>query len=136
MHFPDAKQQPLRGRVSTLINTGFQEGRGDEGPLPAIGVDGVGFFILYLSPRVTWEPTYSGFLSNCSASEMKSGHEYAVAVVHVLSDSDPSGGGDLLRCKYVGPGQVVWIEPAKAMEAGMSRVAVKAAVGRSATNVV
>ena len=136
VNFPDAKQQPLCGMVSTAMDTGSRERRGDEGPQLGIGVDGVGFFVLFLSPRVTWEPTYSGFLSNCSASEMKSGHEYAVAVVHVLSDSNPSGHSDVLRCKYVGPGQVVWIEPAKAVEARLSRVAVKAAISRGATNVV
>ena len=135
-----AGKHSLRGAVSADLDVSIRESRCRErnGRLspPAIGDDGIGFFQLMLSPRIDGVPTYNAFLTNCSITELRSGREYATAIVHVTSEATSTGGGIIPRCKYVGPGKILWARPTQAMDTRWSQDCMQATIEMTAVNVV
>ena len=134
--FPDVSVRGLSGVVTNATDPSQEanaSGRENDPGRCALAnaANRIGFQ-LWPSPVVDLHLTFNGFLTNCAIRDLKPKRDHGVALVHVMSDSLHEE-DTKLRCKYVGPASVSWIELGE--ETDMSSSTVEGTVQWRAVNV-
>ena len=111
VQFPNARPSGGIFGVATTVTdstceTPLNGAETEDKHIPAINADDSHFFKLGASYVVDRKLTFNACLVNRTIQAMELRAEYPVALVRILSDSPLQG----VRCKYVGPGQLFWLE--------------------------